>query len=166
MYLLQNDRVFLIQSLVLYISGVFHTLLNKKKFICIVIHSVVWWNGVCLFASRTSTWVIVARCCAATCIDGRGKRWKKEENFSIFNDYLAFLWNKTKVSPRGTLLNVLKHFTRHKLLLKLRDLLLRISRDSFSRKVKHSKTEDILKCVCNRWSSSLQRIPRYLLQLI
>ena len=65
--------------------------------------------------------------------------------FPIFDDLLAFLWSKMNVSPRDTLLNVLKTFYKPDDIAKSRDLLFRKLPDSTTRRVKHRKTEDILK---------------------
>ena len=70
---------------------------------------------------------------------------KIKGKFPVFNDLLAFLWTKMNVSPRDTLLDALKTFYKADDIVKARDLLFRKLPDSNFRKIKHRKTEGILK---------------------
>ena len=65
--------------------------------------------------------------------------------FPIFDYLLAFLWSEMKVSPRDTLLNVSKTFYKPDDIAKSRDLLFRKLPNSTTRRVKHRKTDYILK---------------------
>ena len=56
-----------------------------------------------------------------------------------------FFWIKMSVSPRDTLLDVLKAFYKANDIVKARDLLFCKLPDRNFRKIKHRKTEDILK---------------------
>ena len=73
------------------------------------------------------------------------KDGKIKGKFPVFNDLLAFLWSKMNVSPRDTLLNVLKTFYKDDDIVKARDLLFRTLPDTSFRKIKHRKAENIFK---------------------
>ena len=65
--------------------------------------------------------------------------------FPIFDDMLAFIWCKMKISPCDTLLNVVKSYYKAADVVKSRDLLFSKLPDSSERRVKHRKTDEILR---------------------
>lgn len=65
--------------------------------------------------------------------------------FPIFDDMLTFIWCKMRMSPCDTLIDVVKSFYKAGDIVKSRDLLFRKLPDNSERRVKHRKTDDILR---------------------
>ena len=64
----------------------------------------------------------------------------------VFNDLLAFVWNKMEVAPRDTLLNVVKSFYKQEEVFKARDVLFS-SIPETGKRVKNRKVDDVLQGV-------------------
>lgn len=67
--------------------------------------------------------------------------------FPIFDDILTFIWCKMKICPYDTLSDTVKSFYKSADICKARDLLFQKIPDDSARRVKHRKTEDIIRSV-------------------
>ena len=79
--------------------------------------------------------------------------------FPIFDDMLAFIWCKMKISPCDTLLNVVKSYYKAADVVKSRDLLFSKLPDSSERRVKHRKTDEILRGIYDLMQALPTEIP-------
>ena len=70
---------------------------------------------------------------------------KIEGKYPIFDDLLAFIWCKMRVTPCDTLMGVVETFYKAADVVKSRDLLFRKVPDNSERRVKHRKTDAILR---------------------
>ena len=70
---------------------------------------------------------------------------KLNGKFPIFNDILAFMWCKISICPADTLISAIQGFYKHADIAKARDLLFLKVPDGTTRRVKHKKTDEILK---------------------